>query len=259
MDFVDQLSLSYEQRATLSTGWRPAAWRVLAAATGRAERRVADRGCRPALALHALVAAGRRDAEVLGAQWMPNTLIDELPAWPPAGAPVWDVLFTGTLDYLPNIEAVRSLLRMWPRIQQRRPGTTGCVAGRRPSDALRAQCRAAGVDLVADFERFEDLAARAQVVVVPLSAATGMQNKVLDAAAAGLPLVVTNSVMAGIGHDFPARCAEPGSAFVDAVVGLLDDRRGAQALAAAARLHVERKFSLAAAVERLDEVIPCTF
>ncbi len=226
LDYVDRLSASYRQRATVERHrYKRVAWLLLARAMLRAE--VSTRS----MAL-VRVAAGRGDAAELGAVWLPITVassrLDRGPH--PAGGERsrsgrrWDALFTGTLDYGPNVAALRALAgRIWPEVVRLRPRSTLCVAGRRPTGEVRELVTSMGADLVDDFADFDDLASRTTVALAPLPLATGMQIKVLEAAAAGLPQVVSPVAVNGLAPGFPARVAEVGTGFAHQVVDLLDD------------------------------------
>jgi glycosyltransferase involved in cell wall biosynthesis len=232
-DLVDPLSQSYRQRSRLdASAGRRLVYRVLARPSARFERRIAGRGID-------LVAAGWQEAEVLGATWFPNLVGDEPPR--PAQPDV-DVVFFGTLSYPPNVDAVHALMDLWPGVLARRPGTTARIAGRGPSRALVDRARRLGWEVEADYPSVADLLARSRVAVAPLRVASGVQNKVLEAAAAGVPQVASPEALAGLDPEFPAEAAPVGPAMVDALVALLDDASRARGLAARAREHVEARY-----------------
>ena len=242
LDYVDRLSESYRQRTVIDRRrLRQAGWRVLARAMERAEAAARTTAV-------ATVAAGYGDAALLGATWFPNTLPtrrvgEELPR-PAEGDHRWDALFTGTLDYGPNVAAVRALATsVWPVVERRRPGSTLCVAGRRPTAEVRDLVRAMGAELVADFDELGHLTARATLAIAPLPFATGIQNKVLEAAAAGRPQVISAAAASGFAPGFPARIAGVGVPFADQVVGLLDDPAAALELGRRGRDEVLRRYT----------------
>ena len=244
LDFVDRLSVSYRHRASLmGDPVRALGWRLLATAMDRAESHVGGLG------MSARVAAGAGDAAALNATWLPNTVPDELLDGPitrgvrESRGDV-DLLFVGTLDYPPNEAAVKWLLsEVWPRIIATRPGTTLRVAGRRPSKLVRRLVAAARVQLLADFDDVNDVMSSARVAVAPLTVAVGIQNKILEAAARGLPQVVTPAATRGFDPAFPLVVAADAPAFADSVVGLLTDEARARALGTEARQHVAEHYS----------------
>ena len=224
LDLVDRLSVSYADRARRLGGmtivYELLAWRArrFEAANGRGA-----------------VAAGRDDAAALGAEWVPNIATDE-PM--PSVEPTWDLVFVGTLDYQPNIEAVVRLDRMWPHLQRARADTTLLLAGARPTDSITRAASKNGWQVLADFHSLADVLPRARVAVAPLVHASGIQNKVLDAAAAGMPQVVSTVVAGGLDPDFPVRVADDDESFVREVVELLHDPATADAEGERARAHV---------------------
>ncbi len=250
VDLVDQLSASYRQRRAIDhRAFARVGWGVLAAAMVRVERRVVA-GPLP------VVVAGYGEAVRLGAAWLPVTvgLGDQRaaggsPTKPaarptPPGPVAWDVLFTGTLDYPPNVAGLRALAEsIWPEVLRQRPGTTLCVAGRRPGSEVRALVRGLGATLLDGFSSFAELASRSTVAVAPLPVATGIQIKALQAAAHGLPMVLTPAVADGLDPEFPAAVAPSGRAFAEEVLHLLREPVAATELGAQGKEHVERLYA----------------
>jgi hypothetical protein len=229
LDYVDHLSANYEQRAQISGGrLRAAGFHALAWQMRRFERRELPGARR--------VAAGAADALALGAEWVPNVVT--LPSRPAPGCPAHDLLFMGSLGYEPNVAALRRLARLWPQLQAVRPGTTLLVAGRAPTAEVRRLAETSGWSIHGDFADLGDVCSSARLSVAPLQHGTGIQNKVLDAAAHGLAQIVTPNVLAGVGADFPAVVAETDVEWVATIARLLDDpaemaslgRRGRQAV-----------------------------
>jgi hypothetical protein len=223
VDFVDSLTDSYLQRSAIaSQKFERIAWRLMSRASARVERNIISN--RPL----GLVAAGRLDAERLRSTWFPNTIADDsftgIPETKGKSATSWDVLFSGTLDYKPNIAALRLLdTDIWPEVLRLRPEATLCVAGRRPTPEVRAIVRSLGANLLEEFGSFEDIARRSLVAVAPLPVATGIQNKVLDASSQALPVVTTDAVASGFDPDFPLAIAKPDQSFAKEIVKLLED------------------------------------
>lgn len=130
------------------------------------------------------------------------------------------LLFTGQMDYPPNVDAVRWFAReILPDI----PGARFVVAGRNPVAAVRrlASPRVTVTGAVPDIRTW---LAAADVVVAPLRIARGIQNKVLEAMAMAKPIVATPAAFEGIE-------TEPGR---DLIVA-----NGAQAMAGAVRRLIE--------------------
>lgn len=242
LDHVDLLSESYHQRAEVADD-RTQRWMfdLLATATRRVERRAAGGST-----FHA-VAAGVADARALGAEWIPI-----LPPLVDGPSPAYrgaergnDVLFTGTLDYPPNVAALRAWRALvWPSLVKRRPEARLVVGGRRPTPEVRQIVHDVRGVLVENFDRYADLAGRVAVAVVPLTVASGMQIKLLDAAWAALPIVATPTAMRGVDLGFPAVVAALGPEFAQRVAELLENRSWASVLGSAARRHLLAEYSV---------------
>ena len=153
------------------------------------------------------------------------------------------LIFTGQMDYPPNVAAViRAVTRIMPLIRRHIPDASFHIVGRRPTaqvlqlDGVNG-CRVWGrVDDVRPWLRGADLA------LVPLEIARGVQNKVLEAMAMALPVVVSAQAATGIaaraGHDLAVGLSDEDLA--SAAVALLIDRPRARAQGLAARRFVER-------------------
>jgi glycosyltransferase involved in cell wall biosynthesis len=120
------------------------------------------------------------------------------PEAPPSNEP--RVVFCGVLDYRPNIEAALWLMReIWPGVRAARPDARLALVGANPTRAIvRQAAQDASVELVGPVQDVRSCLWRSAVSVAPLRVARGVQNKVLEAIAAGLPAVVTPAVADGL-------------------------------------------------------------
>lgn len=230
LDFTDALSRNYGYRHDLAQGVpQRSAFRTLAKAHQRFERL-------PSHDVQYVTAAGWNDAQYLGAEWVPN-LAEPRPQVDPGEANV-DVIFFGSLSYLPNVEAVERLGRIWPMLRDVRPHATAILAGSSPHRRVVEVARAHQWDVVADYSRLEDVAGRARLAVFPISYATGIQAKVLEAAAMGLAQVASPNAIAGMRPPFPVPTASTDAEFAEVVNRLLDDPDERLRVAEEARQHV---------------------
>lgn len=176
--------------------------------------------------------------------------------WPAGPGP--RLVFTGVMDYPPNVDAVLWFLdTVLPRLRGAFGPVRFAVVGARPTAALRA--RAAPPELVVTG-RVPDVRpwlARAEVAVAPLRIARGVQNKVLEAMAMARPVVATPRAAEGL-HAVPGReflvAGEP-AGLAAAIAGLLRAPERARALGAAARAYVLRRHDWAATLAPLDRAI----
>jgi len=109
---------------------------------------------------------------------------------------------------------------------------------------VRAVAALPGVSLAACVPAMAPELAAATVAVVPLRAGSGLQNKVLEAMAAGTPVVATPRAVAGLAvrAGDEVLVAEDAAGLAAAVVALLRDPARARAQARAARAVVERRY-----------------
>jgi glycosyltransferase involved in cell wall biosynthesis len=102
------------------------------------------------------------------------------------------LLFVGSMDYSANIEAVVRFAReVWPALHRQQPHTVFTVVGRSPSAEVRALGRLPGVEVTGTVEDVRPYYREAFAAVVPLRIGGGSRLKILEAMAAGVPVVST--------------------------------------------------------------------
>ena len=134
------------------------------------------------------------------------------------------VVFCGVMNYSPNVEAVKWFVtHVWPLVRQLTPGATFRIVGSEPAEDVQALARQPGVQVTGAVDDIRPYLWNSAVSVAPLLTARGVQNKVLEAVAAGLPVVITPIVAEGIPAEVLPACVTASGelAFSDAVVKLL--------------------------------------
>ena len=142
---------------------------------------------------------------------------------PPVDSPT--VIFCGVMDYGPNVDGVRWFAEeIWPAVRTAVPAARFIVVGSSPAETIK---RLAQVDqsitVTGAVDRVQPYLWQAAVSVAPLRVAQGLQNKVLEALAAGLPVVATSAVAEGLPAAAMPGCAiaDDAVAFSSAVIHLL--------------------------------------
>ena len=125
----------------------------------------------------------------------------------PYTADVQGIVFTGAMDYWPNIDAVTWFAdRIFPAIRDAMPAAQFTIVGSRPTEAVLALARQPGVVVTGGVPDVRPWIAHAACAVAPLRIARGVQNKVLEAMAMARAVVVSPQAAEGIraeaGRDF---------------------------------------------------------
>jgi sugar transferase (PEP-CTERM/EpsH1 system associated) len=149
--------------------------------------------------------------------------IDALTA-PHAPAAEERVIFTAVFDYAPNAEgAVWFAREVWPRVRKARPAASLTLAGSSPTAAVRRLADDPSIEVTGRVDDMRPYLWGSAIAVAPIFQSRGVQNKVLEAAAAGLPSVVTRTVGEGLPKEVMPACrvADTAEAFAAAVIELL--------------------------------------
>lgn len=171
----------------------------------------------------------------------------DLGAFPSAGAEPDgppSLLFTGTMNYAPNVEGIRWFAdAVWPRVRERLPAARLVVVGRDPSEAVRRLGELPGVTVTGGVPDVAPYFAAAHVVVVPLLSGGGTRLKIVEAAASERAIVSTSRGAEGLavrdGHELVL--ADDAERFAQETVALLGDADRRARLATAARAFAERQ------------------
>lgn len=109
------------------------------------------------------------------------------------------LLFTGNMDYAPNVDAVIYFVQeMLPEIIKVHPQVKFIIAGQRPIEKVKALA-AENVEITGFVKDLKQVYQSASVVVAPLRFGAGTQNKVLEAMSMGVPVVCSEIGFAGLG------------------------------------------------------------
>lgn len=170
----------------------------------------------------------------------------------------FELVFTGVMDYPPNVEGVVWFCdQVLPLIRHEAPAVTFTICGSRPTQQVLDLSKIPGVTVTGRVPDVRPYLEQASVCVVPLRIARGIQNKLMEAMATGLPTVTCTASFSGIdatpGVDIEV--ADAPEAFAAATIRLLQNPRRRERMGAAARTCMDQKYRWEHQLAKLDAVI----
>jgi len=137
------------------------------------------------------------------------------------------LLFTGAMDYYPNIDAVTWFVsEVFPLVKQARPKTKFYIVGNNPVKAIKNFHKREEIFVTGYVEDIREYFVRASVFVAPFRIACGIQNKILEALSMGLPVVTTSIGCEGLKEiACPVLVRDEPEAFAQQIVSLLQRPR----------------------------------
>jgi sugar transferase (PEP-CTERM/EpsH1 system associated) len=183
---------------------------------------------------------------------------DHLLASPyPEGGP--DLVFTGAMDYWPNVEAVRWFVaQVLPLLRQRLPALRFAIVGANPAAEVGALAAAPGVAVVGRVPDVRPYVRHAAAVVAPLLTARGLQNKVLEGMSMARPVVATRQAYEGVAAEPGVHllvCDDDPRRFAEAVLGVLGAPRAAEGMGRAARRRIVERYDWSSRFGCLDDLL----
>lgn len=233
MDFVDVDSRKWRDMAAASHAPKSWIYRREAGTLGAFEARAAYQAVTSLVVNEREAEIARELAPGANVQVMPNGV--ELDRLKPLGAPTANprVVFCGVMSYAPNAQGMTWFVEeVWPLVRAERPDATLAVVGLDPSPAFRTLCGSdPSITVTGRVADVRDWLWDSAVAIAPLHVARGVQNKALEAIAAGLPIVLTEAVAGGLPPEaaYASRVANTPAQFAAHVLDLLsqtpDQRR----------------------------------
>jgi sugar transferase (PEP-CTERM/EpsH1 system associated) len=159
------------------------------------------------------------------------------------------IVFTGAMDYWPNIDAVTWFAsEVMPQIVARRPSARFYIVGMQPAPAVTALGRDSSITVTGLVPHTRPYLQHARVVVAPLRVARGIQNKVLEGMAMGRPVVVSAAAAEGIqaAHGTDLEVASDADEFARKSLALMDDEATSRRMGESARARVIAVYSWSA-------------
>jgi len=153
------------------------------------------------------------------------------------------VVFTGAMNYFPKIDAVQFFTgEIFPRVRRHLPAVDFHIVGRNPTRQVRQLGKQPNVFVTGTIPDVRPYLAQAMVAVAPFRLARGVQNKILESMAMGVPVVGTREAFKGIAatEQDGIRMAEYPRAFAEHVISFLCDEALRSEAGKQARQYVER-------------------
>jgi sugar transferase (PEP-CTERM/EpsH1 system associated) len=154
------------------------------------------------------------------------------------------IVFTGAMDYFPNVDAVQYFCHeIFPSVRRGLSGALFYIVGRNPTRQVRELGKQTNVIVTGTVPDVRPYLAQAAVAVTPFRLARGLQNKVLESMAMGVPVVGTSQAFKGIAATTQngIRIADDARSFARCVTTVLQaDAASRRQAAQQARDYVER-------------------
>jgi sugar transferase (PEP-CTERM/EpsH1 system associated) len=188
---------------------------------------------------------------------------DPAPGYPaPFDPALPSFVFTGTMDYIPNIDAVVWFAtEVFPLIRRAMPEARFFIVGSNPAEAVRRLAKLDGITVTGRVPDVRPYVFHATASVGPMRIARGIQNKVLEAMAMGKPVIVTSGALEGIDAT-PGReviLADDAKTFANAAIRLSGANGHAtqegEALGRAARRLILERYDWDACLSGFDDLM----
>lgn len=155
------------------------------------------------------------------------------------------IVFVASMDYHANIEGAVSFAReVWPRLRARQPRLVFTIVGRAPSREVRALALTPGIEVTGTVVDVRPFYRNAVAAIVPLNVGGGSRLKILEAMAAGIPVISTTLGAEGLDvrHGENILIADTNDQLVEAIVRVVEDQEQRTRLGAAGRALVSHHY-----------------
>lgn len=155
------------------------------------------------------------------------------------------IVFVGSMDYHANIDGVVSFCReVWPRLRERESDLIFTIVGRDPAPAVRVLSTIPGVEITGTVDDVRPYYREALASIVPLKVGGGSRLKILEAMAAGVPVISTTLGAEGldVNHDESILIADSDDAMIESVIRIIENEATRDHLIEAGRSLVFRKY-----------------
>ena len=169
----------------------------------------------------------------------------------------YTVSFVGNMSYPPNVDAVQFFANsVLPIVWKSNPEVTFLIAGANPTSAVR-QLASEKVKVTGWVEDIRDAYAEAELFIAPMRMGSGLQNKLLEAMAMGIPSITTKLANDSLSaeHDNHLLVGESAEELASLVVNLLSDEKLSQRIGASGLKFVLEKYGWGQSTQPLVDLI----
>lgn len=241
LDLVDSMSLNFTRRVERAPWWQKYVWQFELERVAKYERQLAETA-----PLGFVVSALDRDEiRVPSIHVLPLGI--DTDRYSPSREPTSPiVVFSGNMGYRPNEEAVLWLAReCWPEVCDEFPAARLVIAGNRPSKEVENLKKEESIRVTGYVESMVEVLRAAQVAVAPMQSGSGMQFKILEAMACGIPVITTTLGLGDIKANVNKEIfvADSPKQFSESILALLRSRDLRNSVGKSGRQYIQRNHS----------------
>ncbi len=239
LDLVDSMALNFRRRIETAPWWKRPLWKFEHGRVARYEQAMAEKSM-------ASFVVSSVDKEEIGSEKISVLPLgidsEQFKMGAPAENPI--IVFTGNMSYRPNIEAaVWFASECWPSINAAFPNSMFLIAGNRPSSSVLDLGKLKNVSVSGHVPDMAAVIRRAQVAIAPMRSGSGMQFKILEAMACGVPVVASSlgvgDIRAVPGSDL--LIANTAGEFIESTLGLLSSFEARAQIGQSAHYFITKK------------------
>jgi glycosyltransferase involved in cell wall biosynthesis len=174
-----------------------------------------------------------------------------------AAAETRRIVFVGSMDYHANVDGAVSFAReVWPRLRDRQPALVFTIVGRDPAAEVRALATIPGVEVTGTVDDVRPFYREALAAIVPLKVGGGSRLKILEAMAAGVPVVSTTLGAEGLDvrHGENILIADTNEQLAEAIVSVVESEEQRKRLSAAGRALISGQYDWSRLGTNLREI-----
>jgi sugar transferase (PEP-CTERM/EpsH1 system associated) len=254
VDFMDALSKGMERRSEISHGLRKWLFAIEGKRLSAYENRVFDY-----FNHHTIISEQDRNyinhPQKNAIAIIENGISDDFLNYKNDTPKIYDLVFTGNMNYAPNIECAEYLVNeIFPLLLKQKPGIKLLLAGANPNQRVKNLENKQSIFVSGWVEDIRESYAQGKIFVAPLFIGTGLQNKLLEAMAIGLPVVTTslaNNALAAVNGE-SILIAKDAATFANHIFNLLDNSDLLDKIAQNGHNFVASKFDWENSVKKLE-------